>query len=73
MRDFAWLLRRHEEGILNYLKLKITGGCVEGLNRKAKVISQRCYGFRTFKTFRLALYHGLGDLPFPVKLAHKFV
>lgn len=72
MRDFAWLLRRHEKGILNYFKLKITGGRVEGLNRKAKVVSQRCYGFRTFETFRLALYHALGDLPFP-ELAHKFV
>ena len=72
MRDFAWMLRRHEEDILNYFKLRITGGRIEGVNRKAKVISQRCYGFRTFGTFRLALYHGLGNLPVP-ELAHKFL
>jgi transposase len=72
MRDFAWMLRRHEENILNYFKLKITGGRIEGMNRKAKVISQRCYGFRTFGMFRLALYHSLGNLPVP-ELTHKFV
>jgi len=72
MRDFAWMLRRHEEDILNYFRLKITGGRIEGMNRKAKVISQRCYGFRTFGMFRLALYHCLGNLPVP-KLTHKFV
>lgn len=72
MRDFAWMLRRHEEDLMNYFKLRITAGPVEGLNRKAKVISQRSYGFRTFRTFRLALYHGLGDLPMPT-LTRRFL
>lgn len=72
MRDFAWMLRNHEYDILNFFKLKINAGIVEGLNRKAKVISQRAYGYRTFETFRLALYHVMGDLPMP-KLTHKFV
>jgi len=72
MRDFAWTLRRHEQDILNYFKLRITAGSVEGLNRRAKVVSQRCYGFRTFEMFRMALYHSLGNLPVP-KLTHTFV
>jgi transposase len=72
MREFAWMLRRHEQDILNYFKLRITAARVEGLNRKAKVVNQRSYGFRTFETFRLALYHTLGDLPVP-KLNHTFV
>lgn len=63
LRDFAWMLRRHEEGILNYFKVPISNGIVEGLNNKAKVISHRAYGFRTFETYRLALYHGMGKLP----------
>jgi len=72
MRDFAWMLRRKQDDLLNYFKLRIDNGAVEGLNNKAKVISHRCYGFRTAKTYILALYHGLGDLPEP-ELVHKFL
>lgn len=72
MRDFAWTLRRHEEEVLNYFQLPIDNGAVEGLNNKAKVVSHRCYGFRTASTFITALYHCLGDLPEP-KLVHRFV
>ena len=47
MRDFAWMLRRHEHGLLNYFKLRIDNGMVEGLNNKAKVVSHRAYGYRS--------------------------
>jgi len=72
MRDFAWMLREHQEEILNYFHMRITNGTVEGLNNKAKVISHRAYGYRTAETFKLALYHGLGNLPEP-QLAHRFL
>jgi transposase len=72
MRDFAWLLRNHQEGVLNYFNMKITNGIVEGLNNKAKAISHRCYGFRTAGTFILALYHCLGKLPEPQTM-HRFL
>ena len=72
MRDFAWMLRRHEEHILSYFDLRIDNGLVEGMNNKAKVVSHRCYGFRTAKTYITALYHCLGDLPEP-KLVHRFL
>ena len=72
MRDFAWMLRRHEEGILNYFKEQISNGAVEGMNNKAKVVSHRCYGFRTARTYITNLYHCLGNLPEPV-LVHRFL
>lgn len=72
LRDFAWMLRRHEEDLLNYFELRIDNGAVEGMNNKAKVVSHRSYGFRTAKTYITALYHCLGDLPEP-KLVHKFL
>jgi transposase len=72
MRKFAWMIRDHQEEILNYFRMRITNGTVEGLNNKAKVISHRAYGYRTAETFELALYHGLGNLPEP-KLAHRFL
>ena len=72
MRDFAWMLRRHQDDILNYFKLRIDNGAVEGMNNKAKVVSHRCYGFRTASNYITALYHCLGNLPEP-QLVHKFL
>lgn len=72
MRDFAWMLRRHEDGILAYFDERISNGAVEGMNNKAKVVSHRCYGFRTAATYITALYHCLGNLPEP-QLVHRFL
>jgi len=72
MRDFAWLVKRHKEGILNYFRARVTNASVEGMNRKAKVVSQRAYGYRTVPTFQTALYHVLGGLPIP-ETTHKFL
>lgn len=72
MRDFARMIKRHKERILNYFRVPITHASVEGMNRKAKVVSQRAYGYRTVGTFQLALYHVLGDLPMP-ETTHRFL
>ena len=66
-------LRRHKPLILNWFKAKgaISNGVVEGMNNKAKVVSRKAYGFRTFRCQEMALYHALGDLPVP-KSAHLF-
>lgn len=72
MRDLARTLRRRQEDILNYFTLRIDNGAVEGMNNKAKVVSHRCYGFRTARTYITALYHCLGKLPEP-ELVHRFL
>ena len=72
MREFAWMLRRHEEDILNYFRMPIDNGTVEGLNNKAKLVIHKAYGFRTAKNYIRNLYHCLGDLPLP-QTAHTFV
>ena len=72
MRDFAWMLRRHEEGILNYFRVPIDNGTVEGLNNKAKLVIHKAYGFRTAKNYIRNLYHCLGNLPLP-QTVHTFV
>ena len=66
------MIRRHQDDILNYFKVRIDNDAVEALNNKAKVISHRAYGYRTSETFKLALYHGLGKLPMP-HMTHKFL
>jgi Transposase and inactivated derivatives len=65
LRQFAWMLRRHEEGILAYFDFPIDNGAVEAMNNNAKVISHRARGFRSEKAFTLAMLHCLGDLALP--------
>lgn len=74
MKDVAKMLRRHRELILNWFRAKkaFSSGVVEGLNGKAKLITKRAYGFRTYKCLKVALYHTLGNLPEPVN-THKFL
>lgn len=72
MRKFAWMVRRHQEGILAYFRMRITNASVEGLNNKAKVVSHRAYGFRTARTFIRNLYLCMADLPMP-EATHRFV
>ncbi len=71
MRDFAWMLRRHQKDLLNYFNMPISNGTVEGLNNKAKVISHKVYGFRTPKNYIRNLYHCMANLPLPQTM-HTF-
>lgn len=72
MRDFAWMLRRHEENILSWFNLPIDNGAVEAMNNNAKEISHRARGYRSEKIFSLAMLHCLGGLQMP-ETTHKFV
>jgi transposase len=73
MKQVARSLRVHRELLLNWFRAKkeFSSGVVEGLNNKAKLVTRKAYGFRTFKALELSLYHGLGNLPEPV-FAHRF-
>ena len=73
MKKVAKMLRNHKSLLLNWFRAKreIALGCVEGFNNKAKVVTKRSYGFRSYDTLKIALYHALGDLPEP-KFTHRF-
>jgi transposase len=73
MKDIAKMLRKHRELILNYFRAKkqFNSGIVEGLNRKINLTVRKAFGFRSFKTIEIALYHQLGDLPEP-EFTHEF-
>ena len=72
MKKVSLMLRRHRELILNWFRARkeFSSGIVEGLNAKAKLTTRKAYGFKSFKTLELALYHNLGALPEPVE-THK--
>jgi len=73
LQKVARMIRRHRELILNWFRAKkaFSSGVVEGLNGKAKVTTRNAYGFRTYKTLEIALYHSLGALPEP-ECTHRF-
>ncbi|MGH9434289.1 MAG: ISL3 family transposase [Terriglobia bacterium] len=73
MKKVARMLRTHEELLLNWFRAKgeISSGAVEGLNNKIRVVTRRSYGFRTYDTMEIALYHTLGRLPEP-ESTHRF-
>lgn len=73
MKKVAGMLRSHRELILNWFRARgqLSVGAVEGLNGKARVITKRAYGFRTYRAVEVALYHSLGRLPEP-DFTHRF-
>ena len=73
MKEIARTLRNHRGLILNWFKARyvISLGAVEGFNNKVKVVTRKAYGFRTFTSVEVALYHTLGDLPEPI-VSHRF-
>ena len=73
MCKVARTLRTHESLIMNWFKWKkaFSSAAVEGLNNKARVVTRRSYGFRTFPVLKVALFHTLGKLPEP-EVTHRF-
>jgi len=66
-------LRRHRALLLNWFRARgeISNGSVEGQNNKAKLALRKAYGFKSYETVEIALYHQLGKLPEPNQ-THRF-
>jgi hypothetical protein len=74
MKKVAKMLRGHHDLLLNWFVAKqalLSLGVVEGFNNKARVVTKRAYGFRSYELLELALYQTLGHLPEP-KVSHEF-
>jgi transposase len=73
MKEMARTLRSHRELLLNWFiaEGKLSSGTVEGLNSKAKLAMKKAYGFKSYETIEIALYHQLGKLPEP-EMTHRF-
>jgi transposase len=73
MKDMAKTLRSHRELLLNWFRARgeVSNGSVEGMNIKAKLAMRKAYGFKSYETIEIALYHQLGRLPEPDQ-THRF-
>lgn len=62
MINAAKTIKRHLEGIMAYLKHKITNAAAEGLNSKIQNIKSNARGFRNFQNYRIAILFHCGKL-----------
>lgn len=60
--EVAELIKRHKDGILSYLRSRITNGIIEGVNSKIKTAVKRAYGFKSFSYYRTIIYLVAGKL-----------
>lgn len=58
----AKTIKRHFEGIMAYLKHRITNAAAEGLNSKIQVIKANARGFKNFANYRIAILFHCGKL-----------
>lgn len=55
LKNFARMLKRNIDGIINHCKYQIHTGVLEGINNKIKVIKRIAYGFRDIEYFFLKI------------------
>lgn len=62
IRRVARMIRRHLEGILNAIVLRVTNARAEGINAKIQWLKATARGYRNRQRFRNAIYFHLGGL-----------
>jgi transposase len=56
------MLRRHETGLLNYSRHRISNACAEGFNSAIQLIKANARGFRNFTNYRARILFHCGKL-----------
>ena len=62
VKKVVLMLRRHEEGLLNFSQHKITNACAEGFNSAIQLIKANARGFRNFTNYRARILFHCGKL-----------
>jgi transposase len=60
--EVARMIRRHEQGVLNYFAHRVTNATSEGLNSKIQTIKKMAYGYRNRDHFKTAIFFHCGGL-----------
>ncbi|MCB9703054.1 MAG: transposase [Myxococcales bacterium] len=61
----AETIAEHFDGIVAYVEVGLTNAITEGLNRKARVVTSRSYGFRRLASFASMLLLCCGGITLP--------
>ena len=62
VKEVADMLKRHLQGLLNYIEHPITNGVAEAMNSVIQTLKCLARGFRTFANYRVAILFHCGDL-----------
>ena len=62
VKKVAKMLRRHETGLLNYSRHRISNACAEGFNSAIQLIKANARGFRNFTNYRTRILFHCGKL-----------
>ena len=62
VKKVARMLRRHEAGLLNFSRHRITNACAEGFNSAIQLIKANARGFRSFTNYRARILFHYGKL-----------
>jgi len=65
MIDLAKTIKRHWDGVLQFIQSRITNGMIEGLINKIRTAMKRAYGFKKPKYLKTIIYLVAGDLDLP--------
>ena len=68
MRKVAKTLLKHEEGLLNWFKHRISNGMAEGFNSVVQSLKSAARGFRNFANYRVRILFFCGKLDVMPKL-----
>lgn len=58
----ARTIRQHRDGILAYIRMRLTNGLVEGLNNRLRMIARRAYGFHSWRPLAAMLFLCCGGI-----------
>jgi len=62
MKTVTQMLRRHNEGLINYTKHRITNAAAEGFNSIIQTLKATARGFRSFANYRIRILFFCGKL-----------
>jgi len=62
LKKVVKMLRRHEEGLLNFSQHRISNACAEGFNSAIQLIKANARGFRNFINYRARILFHCGKL-----------
>ena len=72
LRTFVHTVRKHAEGIIAFVEIRLTNAMAEGLNRIAKIVHNRASGFHNLDAFADMIFLTIGDLDIPAQIPARF-
>ncbi len=72
LKKFVRTVRKHADGILAFVEIRLTNAAAEGINRIIKIVKNRASGFRGLDAFADLIFLTVGDLDIPAQIPARF-